>query len=47
MESYQQEMQAKLSMKDEEIKKCFVNINSLKNTIYDLEDAIQTYQSIA
>ena len=36
-----------MQLKDEEIKKCFANIQSLKNTMSDLEDGIQTYQSMA
>jgi hypothetical protein len=34
-------------LKDEEIKKCFANIQSLKSTMSDLEDGIQIYQSMA
>ena len=34
-------------LKDEEIKKCFAQIQALKNTLSDMEEGIQTYQSMA
>lgn len=47
LQSHNNEIHQKMLLKDEEIKKCFANIQSLKNTMNDLEDGIQTYQSMA
>jgi len=47
MNSSLQDVQIKMTLKDEEIKKCFATIQSLKSTMTDLEEGIQTYQSLA
>ena len=47
MKSASSDMQDKMKLKDDEIKKCFTMIQSLKSTMNDLEEGIQTYQSLA
>ena len=47
IETYANEQNTKLLLKEEEIKKMFFNMQNMKTTISELEEGIYTYQSYA